>query len=229
MRNLLTTSLLVVAATMLGCNQTGYIPVDPPVPTADTTEVKDSESFQVKLETSKGIIVLEVHPEWAPKGAARFRELIDIGFYNECRFFRVIKGFMAQIGINGNPEVQAKWRSNQIMDDPVKKSNVRGYVSFATSGPNSRSTQFFINFGNNRSLDGQGFSPFAKVVEGMEVVDALYDGYGEGAPSGRGPDQSQMQYEGNKYLAERFPELDYIVKATIISDKTDDAAKEPSE
>ena len=179
MRNLFTASLFVIATAMLGCNQTGYIPVDPPVPSADAEEAEAVATFKVKFETSKGVIVMEVHPDWAPKGAARFRELVEIGFYDECRFFRVIEGFMAQIGINGNPEVQAKWRSNNIMDDPVKKSNRRGYVSFATSGPNSRSTQFFINFGNNGSLDGQGFSPFAKVIEGMEVVDSLYNEYGE--------------------------------------------------
>jgi peptidyl-prolyl cis-trans isomerase A (cyclophilin A) len=173
------------------------------------------ETYRVRFETSKGNFVMEVHPEWAPKGAARFKELVEAKYYDECRFFRVIEGFMAQFGMNGDPKVNAEWDKKEIQDDPVKQSNTRGRVTFATSGPNTRTTQLFINFGNNKGLDRQGFSPFAEVVEGMEVVDKLYNGYGEGAPQGNGPGQDRIARDGNKYLNDRFPKLDYIKTARI--------------
>jgi peptidyl-prolyl cis-trans isomerase A (cyclophilin A) len=179
------------------------------------------ETFRVKFETSAGNFVVEVHPEWAPKGAARFKELIEAKYYDECRFFRVIEGFMAQFGMNGDPEVNAKWDAKEIQDDPVKQSNTRGRMTFATSGPNSRTTQLFINFGNNKGLDSQGFSPFAEVVEGMEVVDKLYNEYGEGAPQWNGPSQGRIARNGNKYLTESFPKLDYIKTARIEAAKTE--------
>ena len=172
--------------------------------------------FQVKFETSKGDFVVEVHPDWAPQGAERFKELIEAKFFDECRFFRCIDGFMVQFGINGDPAVSAKWREKRIPDDPVKESNERGMITFATSGKNSRTTQVFINFGNNSGLDSQGFSPFGKVVTGMEVVDSLYKGYGEGAPNGRGPSQGRIQSEGNDYLISQFPKLDHITQARIV-------------
>jgi peptidyl-prolyl cis-trans isomerase A (cyclophilin A) len=178
------------------------------------------ETFRVKFETSAGHFVVEVHPDWAPKGAARFKELVEAKYYDECRFFRVIEGFMAQFGMNGDPEVNAKWDAKEIQDDPVKQSNTRGRMTFATSGPNTRTTQLFINFGNNKGLDSQGFSPFAEVVEGMEVVDKLYNGYGEGAPQGNGPSQGRIAREGNKYLNDKFPKLDYIKTARIEAAKT---------
>ncbi len=178
------------------------------------------ETFRVKFETSAGDFVVEVHPDWAPKGAARFKELIEAKYYDECRFFRVIEGFMAQFGMNGDPEVNAKWDKQEIKDDPVKQSNTRGRMTFATSGADSRTTQLFINFGNNKGLDSQGFSPFAEVVEGMEVVDKLYNGYGEGAPQGNGPSQGRIARSGNKYLTESFPKLDYIKTARIETAKT---------
>jgi peptidyl-prolyl cis-trans isomerase A (cyclophilin A) len=137
------------------------------------------------------------------------------GFYDENRFFRVISGFMVQFGINGNPQVSAPWRNAQIKDDPVKQSNKRGFITFATSGPNSRTTQVFINFGDNSRLDGMGFASFGQVSSGMNVVDQLYADYGEGAPSGRGPNQGRMQGEGNAYLTRDFPNLDFVRKATI--------------
>jgi peptidyl-prolyl cis-trans isomerase A (cyclophilin A) len=179
------------------------------------------ETFRVKFETSAGNFVVEVHPEWAPKGAARFKELIEAKYYDECRFFRVIEGFMAQFGMNGDPEVNAKWDAKEIQDDPVKQSNTRGRMTFATSGPNTRTTQLFINFGNNKGLDSQGFSPFAEVVEGMEVVDKLYNEYGEGAPQGNGPSQGRIARSGNKYLTESFPKLDYIKTARIEAAKAE--------
>ena len=171
--------------------------------------------YKAKFDTSKGTFVIEVHRDWAPNGADRFYNLVKNGFFTDVRFFRVINGFMIQFGINGDPKVSAPWRAAQIKDDPVKQSNQPGYVSFATAGPNTRTTQVFINFGDNAGLDGQGFAPFGKVVSGMDVVDSLYSGYGEGAPRGRGPDQGRVHMEGNAYLAQDFPKLDYISKATI--------------
>jgi peptidyl-prolyl cis-trans isomerase A (cyclophilin A) len=171
--------------------------------------------YKAKFDTSKGTFVIEVHRDWAPLGADRFYNLVKNGFYDEARFFRVINGFMVQFGISGNPDVSAVWRDAEIKDDPVKQSNQRGFVSFATAGPNTRTTQVFINFGDNAGLDGQGFAPFGQVVSGMDVVDALYNGYGEGAPRGRGPDQSLIQAKGNGYLIKSYPKLDYNKKTTI--------------
>jgi peptidyl-prolyl cis-trans isomerase A (cyclophilin A) len=177
---------------------------------------KAPDVFKTEFDTSKGKFVVEVHRDWAPIGADRFYNLIKNGFYDDVRFFRVINGFMAQFGIHGNPQVQSAWRNAQIKDDPVKESNKRGYIVFATAGPNTRTTQLFINFGDNSaSLDRQGFAPFGRVVSGMDVVDKLYNGYGEGAPSGKGPNQGQIQMEGNAYLNKEFPRLDYIKTATI--------------
>jgi peptidyl-prolyl cis-trans isomerase A (cyclophilin A) len=171
--------------------------------------------YKAKFDTSKGPFVIEVNRDWAPNGADRFYNLVKNGFYNDTRFFRVIPGFMVQYGINGDPNVAAAWRDANIKDDPVKQSNARGMITFATAGPNTRTTQVFINFDNNAGLDGQGFSPFGKVVSGMEVVDSLYGGYGEGAPNGKGPDQGLIQQHGNAYLKEAFPKLDYVKQATI--------------
>ncbi len=171
--------------------------------------------YKVKFDTSKGAFVLEVHRDWAPNGADRFYNLVKNGFYDNDRFFRVVSGFMVQFGINGDPKVSAVWLNASIKDDPVKQSNQRGFITFATAGPNTRTTQVFINFADNRALDRQGFSPFGRVVSGMEVVDALYSGYGEGAPQGLGPEQGRIQSQGNTYLISSFPKLDYIKKATI--------------
>lgn len=171
--------------------------------------------FKANFDTSKGQFVIEVHRDWAPIGADRFYNLVKNGFYDDVRFFRVIPGFMAQFGIHGNPSVQSAWRPAQIKDDAVKQSNTRGMVVFATAGPNTRTTQLFINFGDNTGLDKQGFAPFGRVVQGMDVVDKIYGGYGEGAPRGKGPDQGRIQAEGNAYLTKEFPRLDYIKAATI--------------
>ena len=173
-------------------------------------------TYQVMLETSKGDVVIEVHRDWAPNGADRFYNLVKSGFYDEARFFRVIDGFMVQFGIHADPKVAAVWREARIADDPVKESNKKGYITFATAGPNTRTSQVFINFRNNGSLDSQGFAPFGMVTEGMDIVNKLYSGYGEGAPSGRGPSQGRLQQEGNAYLAKEFPKLDFIKKATIV-------------
>lgn len=172
--------------------------------------------YKVEFDTSKGPFVIEVHRDWAPNGADRFYNLVKNGFYDNVRFFRVIEGFMAQFGVNGDPKVSAVWREARLKDDPVRISNKRTFVTFATAGPNTRTTQVFISYGDNSNLDSQGFAPFGQVVSGMKVVDALYNGYGEGAPNGRGPDQGRVQKEGNAYLANSFPNLDYVKKATIV-------------
>lgn len=172
-------------------------------------------TYKVKFDTTKGAFVVEVTRAWAPQGADRFYNLVKSGFYDNVRFFRVIPNFMVQFGINGDPNVMARMRGAPIKDDPVTQSNTRGMITFATAGPNTRTTQVFINFGNNANLDGMGFAPFGRVVSGMNVVDSINAEYGEGAPRGRGPDQSRMQAEGNAYLQKDFPRLDYIRKATI--------------
>jgi len=172
-------------------------------------------TFRANFDTSKGAFVVEVHRDWAPLGADRFYNLVKNGFFDQVRFFRVIQGFMAQFGIHGDPAISAAWRGAQIKDDAVKQSNKRGFVVFATAGPNTRTTQFFINFGDNAGLDRQGFAPFGEIVKGMDVVDKIYNGYGEGAPNGKGPNQGRIQSEGNAYLTKEFPQLDYIKSATI--------------
>ncbi len=177
---------------------------------------KAPETYKAKFETTKGAFVIQVTRSWAPLGADRFYNLVKSGYYDDVAFFRVISGFMVQFGIHGTPAVNDAWRAARIQDDPVTQSNAPGMVTFATSGPNTRTTQVFINFGNNKALDAQGFSPFGKVVEGMDVVNKLYAGYGEGAPRGRGPSQAEMQKTGNAYLKASFPELDWVKKATIV-------------
>ena len=172
-------------------------------------------TFNANFDTSKGLFVITVHRDWAPNGADRFYNLVKNGFYDDVRFFRVIDGFMAQFGIHGTPAVASAWQNASIKDDPGKQSNKRGFVTFATRGPNTRTTQLFINFGDNAGLDKQGFSPFGEVTKGMDVVDKIYNGYGEGAPRGKGPDQGRLQAEGNAYLAKDFPKLDYVKTATI--------------
>jgi peptidyl-prolyl cis-trans isomerase A (cyclophilin A) len=171
--------------------------------------------YKVRFDTSKGVFVVEVQRDWAPNGADRFYNLIKNGFYDNVRFFRVISGFMVQFGINGDPKVSAVWREARIPDDPVRQSNKRGYITYAMAGPNTRTSQVFINFTDNAGLDRQGFSPFGRVISGMNVVDSLNAEYGEGAPRGRGPDQARIQMEGNAYLAREFSRLDYVKKATI--------------
>ena len=172
--------------------------------------------FRVRFETTAGPIVLEVRRSWAPNGADRFYNLVKIGFFEDIAFFRVIPGFMAQFGIHGDPKVAREWQNANLVDDPVVESNTRGMVTYAkTNFPNSRSTQFFINFSDNSNLDAMGFAPFARVVEGMKVVDAIYP-VGEGAPRGPGPHQGRIQKKGNAYLREAYPKLDYIQRAVLL-------------
>ena len=208
---------MLAGAILVGCPKEEEAPA-PSEPTAtEASQGKDGvpSQYTVELDTTKGVIVIEVRRDWAPNGADRFYELVQNGYFTDVAFFRVVGGFMAQAGISGDPAVNAVWREKRIQDDPVKASNMRGTITFATSGPDSRTTQFFINFSDNSRLDGMGFAPIGKVKD-MAPVDALYDGYGEGAPRGRGPSQGQMQTEGNPYLKANFPKLDYIKSARII-------------
>lgn len=173
-------------------------------------------TYKARFTTTKGDFVIEVRRDWAPQGADRFYNLVKMGYYNDTPFFRVIEGFMVQFGINGDPAVNAKWIGARIPDDPAAgHTNARGMVSFATSGPNSRTTQVFINFGDNGRLDGMGFTPIGQVTQGMDVVDSLYKGYGEGAPRGAGPEQDRLQREGNSYTRRDFPKLDFTKTAVI--------------
>ncbi len=174
--------------------------------------------FQAKFETSKGDFVIEVHRDWSPNGADRFYNLVRKGYYDSVRFFRVLDGFMAQFGISGDPEVSAIWRQRAIPDDSARASNTRGHVTFAMGGPNTRTTQVFINYADNSRLDGMGFAPFGLVVEGMDVVDGFYSEYGESAPSGRGPNQARIQAEGNGYLETEFPLLDHVERAYVVGE-----------
>jgi len=176
---------------------------------------KAPDTYKANFDTSKGTFTVTVTRAWAPLGADRFYNLVKSGFYDDTRFFRVLDGFMAQGGIHGNPTIAKAWMSARIQDDPVKQSNKRGFVTFATGGPNTRTTQFFVNFRDNTGLDKQGFAPFGEVTTGMNVVDRLYNGYGEGAPSGKGPNQGRVQGEGNVYLNKDFPRLDFVKAATI--------------
>ncbi len=214
-------AFLVLQLTLIACKEKSP-PVPPqeaavptPVP-ATPPDAAAPDSFRVKFATTKGDFTVEVNRAWAPKGADRFYRLVSEGYFKDVRFFRVLPGFMAQFGLSGNPALNAKMDSLRIPDDPVTQSNKRGMLTFATAGPNTRSNQFFINYGDNASLDVQGFSPFGRVVDGMKAVDAVYSGYGEGAPSGAGPSQDSIVTKGNEYLRRAFPKLDYIKSATIV-------------
>ena len=177
---------------------------------------KAPDLYKVKFHTTVGDITIEVHRAWAPQGADRFFNLVKIGFFTDIELFRVVPGFMAQFGIHGDPEISKVWRDASITDDPVKESNKRGYLTFATRGPDTRTTQMFLNLVDNPNLDKMGFAPIGKVVEGEGILDRIYSGYGEGAPGGRGPNQMRVQFEGNKYLKAEFPKLDSILTATIV-------------
>jgi peptidyl-prolyl cis-trans isomerase A (cyclophilin A) len=177
-------------------------------PSSAATQAPDS--FRVAFETTRGNFVVDVIRAWSPRGVDRFHELVSAGYFTDVAFFRVLPGFVAQFGMHADPSVNKRWDDRPIADDPVVQSNKRGTIVFATSGPNTRGNQFFINFGDNSRLDGQGFSPFGRVVEGMGVVDSIYAGHGEE------PDQSRIGAEGNAYLKRHFPQLDYIKAARVV-------------
>ena len=214
---------LLVLLIPLGCGKSEPPPAyarpgDRPLLRPDAAELKNPAParFKARFTTSQGAFTITVDRSWAPLGADRFYHLVRGRFFEEARFFRVLSGFMCQFGIPADPAESALWKDETMKDDPVRETNTRGKVSYATAGPGTRTTQLFINYGNNRRLDRSGFAPFGEVTEGMDVVDKFYDGYGEGAPSGNGPDQKRMERQGNPYLQADFPKLDYILKAEIV-------------
>jgi peptidyl-prolyl cis-trans isomerase A (cyclophilin A) len=166
-------------------------------------------SYNARFETTVGSFTVQVQREWAPIGADRFYNLVQSGYFNGARFFRVVPGFVVQFGLNPDPKVTNAWRQTNLQDDPVRRSNGRGFLTFATAGPNTRTTQLFINLGDNVRLDQMGFSPFGLVTEGMETVDKINAEYGES------PQQPNIEAEGEAYLAANFPKLDKIIMATI--------------
>ncbi len=172
----------------------------------------------MEFDTTKGKIVIEVERAWAPNGADRFYNLVRTGFFDDSRFFRVRAGFIAQFGLPGDPAVTAVWKDRAMPDDPVRQSNTRGFMSYAMTGPDTRTTQLYINYGDNSRLDAEGFAPIGRVAEGMDVVDNLYAEYDEDAGGGmRGGRQGQIIAGGNAHLDEAFPNLDRLIKATLIS------------
>ncbi|HJY86425.1 MAG TPA: peptidylprolyl isomerase [Candidatus Acidoferrales bacterium] len=189
---------------------------DPALLHPEALKEKAPEVYEVKFATTKGDFLLKVTRAWAPLGADRFYNLARHHFYDGASFFRVLPGFVVQFGISPYPQVSEAWRNARIKDDAVKQKNRRGFVSFATSGPHTRTTQVFVNLADNSALDGMGFSPFAEVVEGMNVVEQLYSGYGEGAPAGRGPRQDLIEARGKAYLDKEFAKLDSIKTAILV-------------
>ncbi|MBM4194777.1 MAG: peptidylprolyl isomerase [Gemmatimonadetes bacterium] len=175
------------------------------------------DSFDVRFTTSKGVFDVRVHRDWAPRGSDRVYHLVRARYYDGVRFFRTVKGFVTQFGLNGDTAVTRAWRGLRIDDDTVRKSNVRGTLSFAAGGANTRTTQLYISYGDNSRLDRSGFAVFGQVIRGMDaVVDSLYNGYGEGMPRGQGPMQDSINRQGNAYLVRGFPNLDYVITARIV-------------
>jgi homoserine O-acetyltransferase len=180
-------------------------------------DVPAAELSRVRIETTKGAFVVEVHRDWAPLGADRFMTLVRTGFFDDSRFFRVRARYIAQFGIAGKPGVTREWKDRYIPDDSVRTTNLRGTFAFAMTGPNTRDTQVYINLVDNKQLDAQGFSPIGRVIEGMEVVDSLYSGYGEDAGGGlRLGKQARMLNEGNAHLDASFPKLDRLIRASVV-------------
>ncbi len=203
--------LLLGAAACLalfGCSSGSQPQSEAKVDVKQTTE-RAPDVYRVNFDTSKGPVIIEVHRDWAPIGADHFYALIKSGYYDGARFFRVVPGFVVQFGIAADPKVTAKWKDMNLADDPVKQSNTVGTVTYATAGPNTRTTQMFINIADNQRLDGMGFAPIGTVVSGMDAVQKLYSGYGES------PDQQQIEMQGNVYLEKSFPMLDFIKKAAV--------------
>ena len=215
MRRLVLTAALCVAASACGHKdqtppaQPSGTPAGNALLTPGSLNQQAPGTFRARFQTSAGDFTVEVTRAWAPKGADRLYNLIQGGFYDGDRFFRVLPGFVVQFGLNGSPAVNAAWHDAAIPDDPVTQHNSAGTVVFATAGPNTRTTQLFINYADNVRLDGMGFAPVGRVVEGMDVVQRIFSGYGET------PDQGLIESQGNAYLTQAFPKLDFIQKATI--------------
>lgn len=204
---------VIMAALLTACSSPKAeerSPASQPVP------VEVPAKYQVRFDTTKGPFTVEVVREWAPRGADRFHELVRKGFFNGARLYRVRPKFVVQFGINPDPKTNELWKQMKMPDDPVKQSNLRGFISYATDGPRTRTTEVFINLADNKRLDARGFSPFGRVVEGMDVVDQFYSGYGEVQPMGGGPDPVKMQSIGDEYIQRSFPRLDQIRSARII-------------
>lgn len=213
-------TFLLLAAVVTGCGNTGDgEPAEAPDPLLRPSQFTDTAPprFSVRVETSVGDFLVDVHRDWAPIGADRFYNLVMAGFYDDTRIYRVVPRFMAQFGVHGDPYVNYVWRRALLQDDPVLQSNRRGRIAFAKAGPHTRSTEVFVSYVDNPFLDDDGFAPFGEVVEGMEVVDAFHAGYGDGPPRGEGPYGAMAQARGNEYLDDEFPELTSIVRATIVT------------
>jgi peptidyl-prolyl cis-trans isomerase A (cyclophilin A) len=204
---------LPLAAASAGCARRS------PMPRAGERAVVAPDSFHVAFETSRGRFDVVAHRAWSPIGVDRFYDLVRRRYYDDARFFRVVRGFVAQFGLAGDPRVTEAWLARTIPDEPVRQSNRRGRIAYARAGPNTRSVQLYINLRDNPRLDalnGFGFPPIAEVVSGMDVVDSLYAGYGEGSPVGRGPVQDSIRAAGNDYLQRAFPRLDYVRTARVV-------------
>jgi peptidyl-prolyl cis-trans isomerase A (cyclophilin A) len=230
MKNLAILILMLMALVLGGCG-TGEQKAEKkaePEPAGRKLDDPSPAVYRVAFETSKGNFVVEVNRDWAPRGADRFYTLVDQKFFDDSRFFRVVRGFVVQFGISGRPGVNRYWNNMVILDDPVKASNKKGYVTFAMAGPASRTTQVFINLrDNSKTLDKSGFAPFGRVISGMDVVESLYYSYGDFPPGGSGPDPSMIESQGNDYLLTRFPRLDYIKTATFVETAQEPATGKP--
>ena len=214
-RTPLAVAMLAAAVTFGACAKPlPLLNVDP-----KRVDAPGPDSFTVHFVTSRGPFDVRVHRDWAPRGADRVYYLARANFFDGVRFFRAVDKFVAQFGLNGDTAVSHAWRGTRIPDDTVRKSNVRGTLSFAAGGPNTRTTQMYINFGDNSRLDRTGFAVFGQVIAGMDaVVDSIYKGYGEGAPRGQGPSQDSISRQGNTYLIRGFPRLDYVITARVIQE-----------
>jgi peptidyl-prolyl cis-trans isomerase A (cyclophilin A) len=204
-----TSSVLLAVLLLSGCSAPKESETQKQAPAAKAPATPENKTFKVRFTTSRGVFVVEAHRDWAPIGAQRFYDLVKAGYYDGSRFFRVVPNFVIQFGLAANPAVTRKW-DKPMKDDPVTQTNRTGSLAFATTGKNSRTAQVFINLRSNQSLDAKGFAPFAQIIEGNDVVERLYSGYGEA------PDQEAITKRGNSYLTAKFPKLDYIKNAVVI-------------
>ena len=220
MTRLISASLALFCSLALGLARQAVIPSNSakllnPVDLNETAP----DTYQTEFITTKGRFVIQVTRAWAPNAADRFYNLVKNGYYDNCRFFRVLPGYAVQWGIHGDPKINAVLSKATILDDPVKQSNRKGYVSFVYTGPNSRTAQLFINLRDNVSLDAQGYAPFGMLIKGTNIPNEFFAGYLDAPPMGQGPDQDRIHFEGNAYLSKFFPKLDYIKSAVIVEEQ----------
>lgn len=208
--------LAVAALACAGEPDTSEAPRSNPLLRPERFDERAPATFQARFETSVGDFVVEVHRAWAPLGADRFYNLVRSGFFDDTRVYRVVDGFVAQFGLNGDPYVNQAWKTEYLVDDPVVRENTRGRVTFAKGGRHTRTTEVFVNLDDNPQLDENHFAPIGEVVEGMSVVDQFHAEYGDGPPRGEGPYQAMVEARGNAYLDEEFPDLTRIVRATVV-------------